>query len=193
MRMGMQKWMTVKKRKKKEKERKKNDSLLVRACRWACGHVADGRAWLGLRVDGNGCKQRKGERKKKKNGLTAGGGHEHAVRTLFEVFEHCQTRTNCSNSVQTVGNECIISPNTVRTVPNKDKLFEHCSNSTPPHGGLFEHSSNSWKWVYNISEHCPNSVQTACEAVRDVRTLFEQHTATQWAVRTRFKQLEVGL
>ena len=92
---------------------------------WACGHVeADnckkkkkkltglgvwtcyGWACMRLRADVDGCKQinkKKGERKKKWNGLTTGGGHEHAVRTLFE---HC-----------------------VRTLPNKDKLFEQCSNT----------------------------------------------------------------
>ena len=55
-----------------------------------CGHVADGRAWMGLWADVNGCKQkekRKGERKEKKEGLTMGSGHERAVQTLFEVFE----------------------------------------------------------------------------------------------------------
>ena len=51
---------------------------------------------MGLWADVNGCKQRKGERKKKKNGLTMGGGHERAV--------------------QTVGSGCITSLNTIQTV-----------------------------------------------------------------------------
>ena len=171
-----------KQKKKERKGKKKNDSLLFRACGWACGRVADGRAWMGLRADVNGCKQRKGERKKKKNGLTAGGGHERAVRTLFEVFEHCQTRTNCSNSVRTahhrtagcsnsvrtVGNECIISPNTVRTV-----FGQHAK-----------------QWV--MFEHCSNTSNSAKQG-QTVRTVFEQHTTARRAVRTRFKQLEVGV
>ena len=59
--MGVQKRMTVKKEKEKT--------------HW-CSEQADGH------VDVNGCKQkekRKGERKEKKEGLTAGSGHERAV------------------------------------------------------------------------------------------------------------------
>ena len=47
-----------------------------------CGRVADGRAWMRLRADVNGCKQkekRKGERKEEEEGLTVGSGHECAV------------------------------------------------------------------------------------------------------------------
>ena len=40
----------------------------------------------------------------------------HDVRTLRTVFEHCQTRTNCSKSVRTHGSKCRTCPNTVRTV-----------------------------------------------------------------------------
>ena len=58
-------------------------------------------------------KKRRGERKEKKKGLTVGGGHERAVRTLFEVFQHCQTRTNCSNSVQTAHHHTAGCSNTV--------------------------------------------------------------------------------
>ena len=107
-----------KKRKKerKGKERKRKDSLVFRVGGWACGRVADGRAWMRLRADVNGCKQkkkRKGERKEKKEGLTVGSGHECAVRTLFKVFEHCQTRTNCSNSVRTAHHCTVGCLNTV--------------------------------------------------------------------------------
>ena len=132
------------KKKKKERKGKKKEkkNLLV----WACRRVTDGRAcacrrtWMAVNKQTN----KKRERKKKWNGLTAGGGHERAVRTLFE---HC-----------------------VRTLPNKDKLFKQCSNSTPPHGGLFEHHSNTWTRIYNMSEHCSDSVRT----LPNKNKLFEQ-------------------
>ena len=76
VRMGMQKRMTVKKKKKgKKKKKKRLTGVLSRrmgvwtCCRWACvDALAGGRAWMRLRVDVNGCKQkekRKGERKEK--------------------------------------------------------------------------------------------------------------------------------
>ena len=44
------------KKRKKEKERKRKDSLVFRAGGRACGRVADGRVWMRLRADVNGCK-----------------------------------------------------------------------------------------------------------------------------------------
>ena len=44
------------KKRKKEKERKRKDSLVFRAGGWACGRVADGRVWMRLWADVNGCK-----------------------------------------------------------------------------------------------------------------------------------------
>ena len=69
--------------------------------------------------------------------------------------------------------------------------FEHCSKclNMPNKDKLFEHGSTSWKWVYNISEHCPNSAKHG----QTVQTVFEQHTTARRAVRTQFKQLEVGV
>ena len=124
-----------------------------------------------------GCKQRKGERKKKKNGLTAGGGHECAVRTLpnkdklfeqclnswkqvYNISEHCSNTSNSAKQGQTVRTVLFEhGSNSWKWVYN---ISEHCSNSVPSHGGLFKHSSNSLKWVYN-------SVRTAHKAVHDVR------------------------
>ena len=123
--------------KKRKKERKRKDSLVFRAGGWVCGRVADGCAWMHLWADVNGCKQkekRKGGRKEKKEGLTAGSGHECAVRTLpnkDKLFEQCSNSTplhgglfkHCSNT----WTGSITCPNTVqsvRTLPNKDKLFE---------------------------------------------------------------------
>ena len=124
-----------------------------------------------LRADVDGCKQTNKQKKgkEKRNGMDLpqvvgmSAQFEHCLNTVFEL---CQTRTNCSNTVRTHGNECITCPNTVRTVFRQHakqrmmfKHFEQCSNSTPLHGGLFEHGSNTWKRMYNMSEHCPNSVQ----------------------------------
>ena len=48
------------------KERKRKDSLVFRAGGWACGCVADGRGWMCLQADVNGCKQKKEKRRKKR-------------------------------------------------------------------------------------------------------------------------------
>ena len=126
VRMGMWKQITVKKRKKKEKERKKENSLV-----WACGCVTDGRActcrWTWMAVN----KQtRKGEIKKEWNGLTAGGGHERAVQTLFEVFKHCQTRPNCSNTwkrMYDMSEHCLNSVWTAREAACDVRTAHHCT------------------------------------------------------------------
>ena len=86
---------------------------------------------------------RKGEIKMEWNGLTAGGGHERAVRTLFEVFEHhallCVLSKHCPNSVRTCHtfvSRCsygvrsarravVCCSNTVRTVWSCLAMFEH--------------------------------------------------------------------
>ena len=96
-----------------------------------------------LRADVNGCKQKKerrGERKEKKKGLTTGGGHERAVRirTLFERMERVY---NMSEHCLNTWKGSIACPNTVQTVVEQHVkqcvMSEHCSkcsNSSPLHG-----------------------------------------------------------
>ena len=62
-------------------------------------------------------------------------------------FEHCSKCSNIAKQGQIV-----------RTV------FEQHTNARRAVRALFEHMERE----YNISEHCPNSVQTARKAVRDV-------------------------
>ena len=89
------------KERKKEKKRKRNDSLVFRAGRWVCGHVVDGRAWMCLRADMNGCKQKNREEEKEKR-KRKDSSQVVGMNVQFE-FEHC------SNAWK----GCITCPNTV--------------------------------------------------------------------------------
>ena len=172
-RVGMQMWMAVNKKekrkktltgcferadgraeadncKKKKKERKgkkkeKFTGLGVWTCyRWAC---------MRLRANVDGCKQtNKKKGKEKRNGMDL--PQVVGMSVQFEqcsntVFKCCQTRTNCSNTVRTHGNEYITCPNTVRTV------FEHCQTRT--------NCSNSVRTAHHCTAGCLNMVRTVFE------------------------------
>ena len=133
---------------------------MFRAGGWACGHVADGHAWMHLRADVNGCKQkekRKGERKEKKEGLTAGSGHERVVRTLpnkDKLFEQCSNST-----------------------PPHGGLFKHCSNAWKVYIACLNSVRTLFKCMereYNMSEHCLKCSNIAKQG-QTVRIVFEQH------------------
>ena len=128
-----------------------------------------------LWADVNGCKQkenRKGGRKEKKEGLTAGSGHECAVRTLpnkDKLFEQCLNST-----------------------PLHGGLFKHCSNTwtrsiTCPNTVQTVFEQHMKQCV--MSEHCLKCSNIAKQG-QTVRIVFEQHTTAWQTVQTLFECME---